>query len=91
MHWLHKDCKYVEDHFRRDKVIFNVDNRGVYCEINIDVKYKFAATTVELLLGLIADEFSSSDESFDGEFATYVTWTNIRGLRKYHNAKHNVI
>lgn len=91
MHWLHKDCKYVEDYFGKNKVVFNIDNKGVYCEINTDVKYKFAANSIEQLLGLIADEFSSSDESFDGEFEVYTTWTNIKGLEKYHNAKYSVI
>jgi len=91
MHWLHEDCVHVINYFGVNKVVFNIDSRGVYCEINTDVKYRFAAATVEQLLGLIADEFSSSDESYDREFAVYTTWTDIKGLKKYHNAKHSVI
>ena len=91
MHWLHKDCQHVINYFGQNKVVFNADNKGVYCEINTDVKYRFAATTVEQLLGLIADEFSSSDESYDGEHSIYTTWTDIKKLKKYHNAKYSVI
>jgi hypothetical protein len=92
MHWLNADCIYVENYFGKNNVIFNIDSKGVYCEINTrETKYRFVACTVEQLLGLIADEFYSSDESYDGEFAVYTTWTNIKGLKKYHNAKHNVI
>jgi len=92
MHWLNQDCQHVENYFGKINVIFNIDSKGVYCEINTkSIKYKFVACNVEQLLGLIADEFSSSDESYDGEFAVYTTWTEIRGLRKYHNKKHVVI
>lgn len=90
---LHPDFKYVHEHFKH--CVFGVNSFGVYCEIdNRDInetKYKFSAVTPEDLLTLIVNEFECSDESYDGEYAHYITWNQIEGLDKYHNPQHKVL
>lgn len=96
---IHPDFQIVKDHFGDHRCCFNVETRGnkaaFLCEIDqrdIDEGlYFFSSDTPEGLLCLIAEQFSSSDESFDGEHAYYETWCNIPGLDAYFTKTEKVI